>query len=63
MPAEQRCQHCKKWMPMNGRYFEERKQTYASIFNLVSICRHCIAERNKNIKQNMKSCFNEEREK
>ena len=63
MPAEQRCQHCKKWMPMNGRYFEESKRTYASIFNLRSVCRHCVAERDKNIRQNMKSRFNEEREK
>ena len=61
--AEQYCQHCKKWLPMSGKYFEENKDMYASIFNLVSICRHCLTERDKNIKQNMLSCYNEERER
>ena len=61
--AEQYCQHCRKWLPLSAKYFEENKHMYASIFNLKSTCRHCVAERSKNIKQNMESRFNEEREK
>ena len=59
--AEQLCRHCKKWLPLSGKYFEENKHIYASIFNLRSICRQCVSKRDKNIKQNMKSRFNEEK--